>query len=153
MLLAHYFAPKLIARGRGGIVLTGSIEGYVAFPYSTAYAATKAFVMSLGEGLWGELRACGVDVLVLTPGATDTAAPVLQGIDRSQLVGLMPPSEVARRALDALGHKPLLTTGLGNRAFMGVLRALPRSVATRLTGAGMRTAIERSKRAKAAART
>jgi short-subunit dehydrogenase len=50
LLLAHAFAPALIERGRGGLLLTGSIEGFVGFPYSAAYAATKAFVTSFGEG-------------------------------------------------------------------------------------------------------
>jgi short-subunit dehydrogenase len=146
MLLAHAFAPNLLARGRGGLLLTGSIEGFIAFPLSTAYAATKAFVMALGEGLWGELKARGVDVMVLAPGATDTDAPILQGIDRSQLVGLMSPSEVARQALAQLGKKPVFITGWMNRLMVGFLTALPRRVAVRVAGGAMKTALERSRK-------
>ena len=60
MLVARAFAPRLVARGRGGLVLVGSIEGFQGYPWSTAYAATKGFVHSLGEGLWGELHPKGV---------------------------------------------------------------------------------------------
>lgn len=146
MLLAHAFAPKLIARGRGGLLFTGSIEGFIAFPWSTGYAATKAFVMALGEGLWGELRTRGVDVMVLAPGSTDTDAPKLQGIDRSQLIGLISPQAVARQALDQLGQRPVLITGRVSRLLIGTLRALPRRLAVQLAGKGIKRALERSAR-------
>ncbi len=147
MQLAHAVLPSLQARGHGGILFTGSIEGEVGFPYSTAYAASKAFVHSLGGGLWEECRASGVDVLVLSPGSTDTEAPALQGINRDQMVGMMPPSEVASQALDALGKRPLLIPGLMNRVFIALLRWLPRSWALRFAGFGMLSAIRNSQKA------
>ncbi len=98
LLLARAFAPALIRRGRGGLLMTGSIEGFHGFPHSTVYAASKAFLLSLGEGLWGELRGCGVDVLVLLPGATDTEVLAKSGVDREDMVtGVMDPAEVARK--------------------------------------------------------
>src|SRR5262249_19631722 len=33
MLLAHAFAPSLARRGRGGMIFTGSIEGFLGFPW------------------------------------------------------------------------------------------------------------------------
>jgi short-subunit dehydrogenase len=144
MLLAHAFVPRLIRRSRGGLLFTASIEGFVSFPFSAAYAATKAFVVSLGEALSVELANNDVDVLVLAPGSTDTNAPISQGIDRSQLIGLMQPSEVAARALAQLGRRPVFVPGWANRALIGLLRALPRRAAVRLAGAGMRRAIEHS---------
>ncbi len=146
MLLARAFAPRLIARGRGGLLLTGSIEGFIGFPWSAAYAATKAFVMTLGEALWAELRSHGVDVLVLAPGATDTDAPTLQGIDKHQLAGLMPPAEVARQALARLGGPPLFVPGWLNRAMVRFLTTVPRRVGVLAAGKGMRDAIRRSAR-------
>src|SRR4030095_10210288 len=85
MLLAHAFAPRLLGRVRGALLFTSSIESYLGFPYSAAYAASKAFVTVLGEGLWGELTGRGVHVLVVSPGATDTEAPTLQGIDKRKI--------------------------------------------------------------------
>lgn len=145
-LIARAFAPKLVARGRGGLLFTGSIEGFISFPWSTAYSATKAYVMFLGEGLWEELKARGVDVLVLAPGSTDTAAPTLQGIDRSQLVGLMAPSEVVRQALDQLGKRPVFVTGMMNRVMVRCLTLLPRRLGVRLAGMALKTALVRSGR-------
>jgi short-subunit dehydrogenase len=141
MILAHTFAPRLIARGRGGLVFTGSIEAFLGFPWSSAYAASKAFVHSLGEGLWGELRAHGVNVLVLSPGATDTEGPALQGVDKKKIGRLMPPADVARATLAELERGPVFIPGWTNRLLVRLLTALPRKVALRLVGKGMRDTI------------
>lgn len=141
MLLAHTLTPALIKRGKGGFIFTGSIEGFVAFPWSASYAASKAFVLSLGQSLGYELRPYGIDVLVLAPGSTDTEALTLQGFDPKQQLGLMPPRQVAEQALSQLGRKPVFISGWINRQSIRLLCALPRSLATRLAGAGMRSAI------------
>ena len=139
MLIAHHFAPRLIARGKGGLLFTGSIESYLGFPWSSAYAASKAFVTVLGEGLWGELERRGVDVLVLSPGSTDTAALTLQGIDRSKIPGrIMPPDEVVGLALAQLGKRPVFIPGWLNRFFVRFLTTLPRRTGLRLAGKGIR---------------
>jgi short-subunit dehydrogenase len=139
MLLAHALAPRLIARGRGAFLFTGSIESYLGFPWSSAYAASKAFVTVLGEGLWGELERHGVDVLVLAPGATDTDAPTLQGIDKAKIPGrIMAPAQVVDAALAQLGRRPVYIPGWQNRWLMRLLTALPRRTALRLAGKGIR---------------
>ena len=66
--LAHAFTPRLIARGRGGIVLFGSITGWQGVPGHATYAATKAYVQSFAEALHGELRPHAVDVLSVAAG-------------------------------------------------------------------------------------
>ena len=142
MLLARALSPALIKRAKGGIIFTGSIEGFLAFPWSASYAATKAFVLSLGKSLWYELKPYGVDVLVLAPGSTDTEALPLQGFDPQQQFGLMTPREVARQALSQLGHKPVFVSGWINRIFIRLLTALPGQMGTRLAGIGMRSAIQ-----------
>jgi short-subunit dehydrogenase len=147
MLLAHALAPKMIARGRGGLLFTGSIEGFLGFPWSSAYAATKAFLMILGEGLWGELESRGVDVMVVSPGATDTDAPTLQGIDKQKLRGLMPPSLVVAQALAQLGNKTVFIPGWTNRLLVGLLRSLPRRLGVRAAGKGIRGALARAQKA------
>jgi short-subunit dehydrogenase len=143
MLLANAFAPRLLARGRGGFVFTSSIEAFLPFPWSSAYAASKAFLSSLGEGVGEELRSGGIDVLVLSPGATDTAAPISQGVDRRALVGLMPPEAVVRGALAHLGRASVYVPGWTNRLLIGFLTALPRRLAVRLAAKGMRDALVR----------
>lgn len=126
MLLAHGFVPRLRRRGRGGIAFTSSVEGLIGCPYSAAYAASKAFVNSLGEALWAELTPDGIDVLTLCPGATDTEAPRLQGIDPATLRNLMSPDEVASLALDNLANGPVYIPSEHYRASFEQLLKLPR---------------------------
>ena len=151
LVLARAFAPRLAERGAGGIMLLGSIEGFQGYPYSAAYAATKGFVHSLGEGLWGELRPKGVDVLVVAPGGTDTDILADQGIDKKALVGVMAPVDVAERAITHLGRGPLYVVGASNKALVTFLRVLPRRLALRAAGMGMRQTLERSARRRAKA--
>jgi len=84
--------------------------------------------------------------MVLTPGATDTDAPTLQGIDKHQLAGLMPPSEVVRQALARLGGPPVFVPGWLNRVMVRFLTSVPRRLGVLAAGKGMRDAIRRSGR-------
>jgi uncharacterized protein len=126
MMLARGFVPRLLARRKGGIVFTSSVEGLIGVPFSAAYAATKGFLNSLGEGLWGELTPHGIDVLTLCPGATDTEAPGLQGIDTKTLTNVMSPDEVAARALDNLSNGPVYIASDHYKASFERLLAMPR---------------------------
>jgi short-subunit dehydrogenase len=128
MQIAHGFIPRLKARGKGGIVFTSSVEGLIGCPYSTAYSASKALVVSLGEGLWGELQDTGVDVLTLCPGATESEATAsMQGLD------LQPAAEVVRLTLDNLREGPTFVPHPRYREMFEKLRSAPR----RETLAGM----------------
>ena len=142
--IAHALLPFMVASGRGGMVFTGSMEGDAAFPYSAAYAASKAFLHSLVLALWYEVKANGVDILLLAPGSTDTNAPLSQGISREQLVGVMSPGEVARQGLQRLGEQPHFTPGAHNRLFVTLLRWLPKTWAIKMAGYGMKRALDRS---------
>ncbi len=144
LVLLHTLLPRLRRRRTSGVILTGSIEGEAAFPWSAAYAATKAFVHSLGFGLYGELSGSGIDLLVLAPGSTDTDAPILQGISRDALFGVMPPSEVAAQALQQLGKKPLHIPGWHNRLLVGVFSTLPRKWGLAAAGKAMAATLAKS---------
>lgn len=146
LLLVHALAPRLIERGRGGLLITGSIEGYTPTPNSAAYAASKAFVRWLGAGLWGELRGAGVDVLVLAPGATDTEMLPKSGMSKHDMpTPVMTAEEVAREGLEALRRGPSRIAGRVNRALVGLLSLLPGRIAVRAAGHGMREAIEKGR--------
>jgi short-subunit dehydrogenase len=142
--IAHALLPVMMAKKRGGFIFTGSIEGDAVFPLSAAYAASKAFLHSLVQALWYEVKDSGVDVLLLAPGATDTEAPVKQGISRDQLQGVMSPADVAQQALAHLGLQPHFTPGFRNRLLIGLLRCLPRKLAIAMAGYGVRRALDDS---------
>jgi short-subunit dehydrogenase len=122
MQLAHGFLPRLKARGKGGIVFTASVEGLTGCPFSSAYSASKALVVSLGEGLWGECHGTGIDVLTLCPGPTESEATA----DIPGLANLQSAQEVARRTLDNLREGPTFVPSDHYRELFANLRAMPR---------------------------
>ena len=146
LMITHTFIPKLIERGRGGIILTGSMEGFFGVPWSATYSATKAFVLSLGEALWGELHKHNIDVLVLAPGSTDTDTHIAQGIAREDLPGLKSPYEVAKLGLEQLGRRPVYVSGFLNRQLIRVFTRLPRKWAVKSMGAGIRKIIMQNRK-------
>jgi uncharacterized protein len=138
MQLAHRFIPRLRKRGKGGIILTSSVEALIGCPYSAAYSASKAFVKSLGEALWGELTPEGIDVLAICPGATDTEALGRHGIDPATLPNVMAPAAVAKLALENLRHGPVLITSEHYQATFERLLAMPRRDALSAMAARMK---------------
>ncbi len=138
MQLAHGFVPRLKARAKGGIVFTASVEGLMGGPFSTAYAATKALVIALGEGLWGELQGTGVDVLTLTPGATESEAAAKQGFDPSKMTNVQSARECAALALDNLANGPTYCPNDHYRALFDQMLAMPRKQALLAMAQGMR---------------
>ncbi len=138
MQLAHAFVPRLKARGKGGLVLTSSVEGLMGGPFSTAYAASKALVISLGEGLWGELAGTGVDVLTLCPGATESEAAAKQGFDPSKMQNVMKAREVARLTLDNITNGPTFISSDHYKATFDMLLSMPRQQAIMAMAQGMK---------------
>lgn len=137
LLITHHFTSRLIKRGSGGVIFTGSMEGYLGFPWSAAYAASKACVHSFGESMWVELGKHGIDSLVLAPGATDTEALTLQGFDAKDMPNLMQGEDVAEFALQKLKKGPVQIAGFANRFFTKLLANMPRKLAVKVTGKAM----------------
>lgn len=126
---AHHFGRRFAERGRGGIVLLGSIVGFQGTPYAAHYAATKAYVQTLGEALYAELAPLGVDVVVSAPG------PVHSGFAEradQRMGAAMQPEDVVGPTLKALGHRPTVYPGLLTKVLSGSLAPLPRRVRTRI---------------------
>jgi NAD(P)-dependent dehydrogenase (short-subunit alcohol dehydrogenase family) len=70
------FVPKMIARGRGHIVNTGSFAGLYPFAINRIpYAASKAAVVSMSQNLALYLAPKGVAVSCLCPGPVMTTSP------------------------------------------------------------------------------
>ena len=113
MQLAHHFGRRMRERGRGGILFVSSTSAFQPTPYLANYAATKAYLLSLGEALNLELKGTGVDVTVLVPGATRTeAVRWFDGVDFSKVrMPWMEVGPVVRSALGALGRRPSIVPG------------------------------------------
>jgi short-subunit dehydrogenase len=115
LMLTHAYSKDMVGRGKGGIILLASNAAYHGVPYVANYAATKAYNLVLGEGLWFELSGHGVDVLAFAPGETNTPSlrktkPGL--IEGQKSTGVMQPEDAALAALAALGKTASARPGL-----------------------------------------
>jgi short-subunit dehydrogenase len=63
---------EMRAQGKGRILITGSIAGFMPGTYQAVYNGTKAFLDSFAFALRAELKDSGVSVTCLMPGATET---------------------------------------------------------------------------------
>lgn len=108
LALTHHYGQAMRLRRRGGIVVLGSLAGYLGSARHTVYGGVKAFSRIFAEGLWLELREHGVDVLELVLGVTRTPAMQRAGLnfDASGVV-VAHPADVAREGLDWLGRGPV----------------------------------------------
>ncbi|MDQ6782185.1 MAG: SDR family NAD(P)-dependent oxidoreductase [Actinomycetota bacterium] len=101
--LLHAALPDLVAKGRGHVVLVGSIAGLVGVPNEAVYSATKAGLAGLAEALRAELTGTGVKVSVVSPGVVDTAffSRRNRPYDRTRPAPI-PAAEVADAIVDCL---------------------------------------------------
>ncbi len=70
--LIHKIGRGMRSRGKGRILITGSIAGFIPGTYQAVYNGTKAFMDSFAFALRAELKESGVTVTCLMPGVTDT---------------------------------------------------------------------------------
>lgn len=128
---AAHFGRRFAGQRRGGIILLSSLFAFQGVPRAANYAATKAYVQSLAEGLRIELAPFGVDVVASAPG------PVQSGFARraDMRMGLAAPTaEVARATLAALGRRSIVRPGWLAKALEASLVGLPRRARTRILG-------------------
>ncbi len=126
--LTRLFVAPMIERGRGTVINIASTAAYQPVPNMSVYAATKAYVLSFTEALWGELQGTGVTALAVSPGGTATEFFDVAG-GRAMGSALMTPAQVVATAmatLDARSPAPSVVVGGRNR-FMAVAgRFVPR---------------------------
>jgi short-subunit dehydrogenase len=101
---ARHYGARMTARGRGGIILGGSISSYLGSPTLAAYTASKAFSRVFSEALWAECAPLGVDVLHLNIGFTATPAMARLGMPIEMAE---PPESVARQGLENIANGPV----------------------------------------------
>ncbi len=134
--LAHGVGARVARRERGGLVLFGSLVGFQGVPWQATYAASKAFVQSLVEGLAVERAPRGVTVLSVAPG------PVASGFGaraRMRMGQAAQPEAVAEGVLQALGSRGrTVRPGLLSKGLGWSLGLLPRAARVRVMGRIMR---------------
>jgi short-subunit dehydrogenase len=123
--LVHAFAPEMSERGRGGVVLIGSLSGGVAGQALEAtYSAAKAFSQAFAEAMWSELGDRGIDVVNVPLGGTRTPNLSSQRILRGD--ELPTPEEVVDETIEHLSDGPVFVPVEANRRFYEKVSKLSR---------------------------
>ena len=132
LMMAHHFVQKMKTQPKkGAIVLISSIVAFQGVPNAANYAATKAYVQSLGEALSIELKPDGIDVLTAAPG------PVASGFaERANMKMDMTlnPGDVAAPIISAIGRKRGILPGFLTKFLVYNLRMAPRWGKTLIMG-------------------
>ena len=124
LIMSHHFASKMKAQPKkGALVLMSSMVGFQGVPNAANYAATKAYVQSLGEALANELKPEGIDVLTAAPGpvASGFAARANMKMDMT-----LKTEDVGVPIINAIGRKNRLLPGFLTKFLVYNLRMTPR---------------------------
>ena len=121
--------PGMVARRRGGILNVASTSAFQAMPWVTAYAATKALLLSWSQGVHAELRGTGVRCNVVCPGPVDTellgqgkTEEQKQAFARMAALGrLGQPGDIAAAVALLAGESARWVTGQNVRANGGLI--------------------------------
>ena len=123
LALAWHLGPRLVKRGRGGLVFMSSLLAFHGTPRAANYAATKAYIQTLAEGLRVEWAAHGVDVIACAPGPISSGFAARANLQMAQA---LPAEVVARVTMQALGRKTTVRPGWLSKLLGWSLATLPR---------------------------
>jgi len=129
--LTHLFAKPMAARGYGRIMLVASTAAFQPVPLYAAYAATKAYVLSLGDALSVEYAKMGIKFTTLSPGTTESEFFEVAAQKKSMMVEktMMSSAAVAKIGVDAMAAgKASVIAGMANAIFALGTRLSPRSL-------------------------
>ena len=138
--MTRLFLAPMRERGSGRILNVASTAAFQPVPSMAAYAATKAFVLSLTEALSEELSGTGVTVTALCPGLTVTdmvekARATNENASAIPEFLMSDPRDVARAGFDAcMAGRVIEVPGLANRALAEWTRFPPRWVVRSIGG-------------------
>ena len=146
--LIQKIAREMTRRGKGRILITGSIAGFMPGTFLAVYNGTKAFIDSFSFALRAELKDSGVTVTCLMPGATET-----EFFERADMTDTKvgqsvkdDPADVAKAGFDAMmagdgdvvsGWKNKIHTAVANVTPAGMLAEQHRKMAE--PGSGTKT--------------
>lgn len=127
--LLHLVGRNMRARGRGQILLTGSIAGLMPGAFAAVYNASKAFVDSFSFALRNELKDSGVSVTVLMPGPTETEFFHRAGLDDTAVGQSKSKMDAAKVA--EIGYRAMkrgdgdVVAGFGNKVQAAMAAVMP----------------------------
>ena len=103
--------PHMTRQKSGHIINVASVAGHKVRPGSAVYAATKAAVLMLSEGLRQEVKPYDIRTTVISPGAVEselpqsvTEADMAQGVQAFYEANAIPADSFARMVAFAIGQ-------------------------------------------------
>jgi short-subunit dehydrogenase len=138
LYLVQKVLKQMTARGRGKVMLTGSIAGFMPGTYQAVYNGTKAFIDSFADALRAELENEGhgdVTITNLMPGATETEFFDRAGMGDTS-VGTAKKDDPAKVASDGWTHMMHgggdIVSGWKNKIQAAAAHVLPHGVTAAL---------------------
>lgn len=95
-LVSRFLVPQMVERGSGSVYNMGSIASFKGLPSAGAYCAAKFGVLGLTRVLREELKASGVRVCCVMPGATHSPSWDGSGVPEERM---MPARDIAQAFL------------------------------------------------------
>ena len=129
--LLHKVGREMCNRGRGRILITGSIAGFMPGTYQAVYNATKAFIDMFAYALRAEVQGRGVTVTCLMPGPTET-----EFFERADLMDTKvgraekdDPADVAENGFKAMmAGESGVVSGWQNKLQVALAKVLPETM-------------------------
>ena len=118
LLLIQPVVQRMVERGEGKVLITGSIAGHLAGAFQAVYNGSKAFIDSFAAALNEEIKDSGVTVTCLKPGATETEFFHRAELDDTKVGQAKKddPADVAKTGWEAMKNgEPSVIHGLKNK--------------------------------------
>lgn len=131
LVLSHHFGSLMAQNQRGALVLLSSVVAFQGVPHAAHYAASKAYVQSLGEALAEELKPMRVDVLCAAPGPVNTG---FFERARMQMGMAMQVADVSIAIIRAIGRQQTVFPGFLSKLMVYSLRTAPRWAKVKIMG-------------------
>ena len=130
--LTRLFLPEMIQNKKGEIMLVSSLAAFQPAPVMSVYAASKAYLLYLGEALSNETKGTGVTITVLCPGMVNTNFQKTTGNKKPQIQwNIKSAEQVARFAYKKLKKgKTVAIPGFASKIMAELHRIFPRKMAT-----------------------
>ncbi len=120
----------------GHILNIGSTASFIPSPSDAVYSATKAYIMSFSNALYGEYRNTGIKITLLCPGATETEFARKANIEQTLLFkyAVMKPDKVVKIAYPKIiKGKRLIIPGIYNKLLVFFSRIMPIDITNKIT--------------------
>jgi uncharacterized protein len=135
LLLLQPIVRRMVARGEGKVLITGSIAGHMAGAFNAVYNGTKAFIDNFAVALNEELRDSPVTITCLKPGATETEFFARAGMEDTKIGQAKKddPADVARTGWEAMQKgEASVIHGFKNKMQLAAASVMPETAMAKL---------------------